>query len=65
MGRYSHCPVCGQKRTHIGLTSKWAGGSFLLPKFWVGFEVIRKCEAGHYWTKSWHTVSRKPNHSTK
>ena len=51
--KHSCCPICGYKRTHIGITRKYADGFFLMPQIWIGFEVVRKCKNGHYWTKTW------------
>lgn len=47
------CPICGKKRTHIGLKRKYLEGFFLIPSFCVGLETVRKCENGHYWGKTW------------
>lgn len=52
------CPTCGCKRTHIGITRKCAGGFFLIPSICTGFEIVRKCENGHYWTKTWRTCNK-------
>lgn len=47
------CPICGCKRTHIGITRKYTDSFFLIPSICIGFEIVRKCKNGHYWTKSW------------
>lgn len=53
MGSGKYCPVCGYRRTHIGITRKYTDGFFLIPRIFIGFEVVRKCKNGHYWTKTW------------
>lgn len=47
------CPICGCKRTHIGITRKYTDSFFLIPSICIGFEIVRKCKNGHYWTKTW------------
>lgn len=53
MPKNKYCPICGSKRTHIGLAMRYIDGFFLLPSIWVGFEIVRKCKNGHFWSKRW------------
>ena len=48
-----YCPICEHKRTHIGIARKYSDGFFLIPRVWIGFEIVRKCKNGHYWTRTW------------
>lgn len=53
-----YCPICGEKRTHVGIKRKYLESFFIFPSICVGLETVRKCENGHYWGKTWVMAQR-------